>query len=51
VLNRSLTVVVKGKTPEECWSGEKPNVEYFRVFCCIANVYIPDKKRVSFSRC
>lgn len=46
VLNRSLTVAVKGKTPEECWSGEKPNVAYFRVFGCIANVHIPDMKRV-----
>ncbi|BBH07042.1 ADP glucose pyrophosphorylase large subunit 1 [Prunus dulcis] len=46
VLNRSLTVAVKGKTPEECWSEKKPNVEYFRVFGCIANVHIPDENRV-----
>lgn len=25
---------------------KKPNVEYFRVFGCIANVHIPDKNRV-----
>jgi hypothetical protein len=45
VLNRSLTVAVKEKTPEECWSGNKPNVEYFRIFGCIANVHIPDRGR------
>jgi len=45
ILNRSLTVAVKGMTPKECWSGEKPNVKYFRVFGCIANVHIPDRKR------
>ena len=45
VLNRSLTVAVKEKTPKECWSGNKPNVEYFRIFGCIANVHSPDKVR------
>ena len=45
VLNRSLTIAVKGKTPEECWSGNKPNVEHFRIFGCIANVHIPDRRR------
>jgi hypothetical protein len=47
VLNRSLTVAVKEKTPEECWSGEKPNVKHFRIFGCIANVHIPDKGRIN----
>jgi len=46
VLNRSPTSAVKGKTPEECRSGIKPNVEHFRVFGCIGHVHIPDRKRL-----
>ncbi|CAL8156633.1 unnamed protein product [Prunus armeniaca] len=45
VLNRSPTAVVKGKTPEECWSGIKPTVDYFRVWGCIRDVHVPDTKR------
>lgn len=46
VLNRSPTVAVKEKTPQESWSGLKPSVEHFKVFGCIAHVHIPDKSRV-----
>lgn len=41
VLNRSPTLVVKNKTPEEAWNGVKPSVEYFEfsdaflVFICL----------------
>ncbi|WJZ87437.1 hypothetical protein VitviT2T_006816 [Vitis vinifera] len=45
VLNRSPILVVKGVTPEEAWSGVKPNVDYFRVFGCIGHVHVPDNKR------
>ncbi|WKA06778.1 hypothetical protein VitviT2T_024662 [Vitis vinifera] len=45
VLNRSPTLAVKGVTPEEAWSGVKPNVDYFRVFGCIGHVLVPDNKR------
>jgi len=45
VLNRSPTLVVKNKTPEEAWSGVKPSVEHFRVFGCIAHVHVPDSNR------
>lgn len=45
VLNRSPTVAVKNKTPEEAWSRVKPSVEYFRVFGCIFHVHVPDSKR------
>jgi hypothetical protein len=31
VLNRSPITMIKGKTPEECWSGINPTVDYFRV--------------------
>ncbi|XP_042450656.1 uncharacterized protein LOC122035309 [Zingiber officinale] len=45
ILNRSPTLAVKNMTPEEAWSGVKPNVEYFRVFGCIGHVHISDSKR------
>lgn len=32
VINRSLTKEVKEMVPEERWSGEKPRVDYFKVF-------------------
>ncbi|KAM2928689.1 hypothetical protein COP2_035913 [Malus domestica] len=46
MLNRSPTLAVKIKTPEEAWSGRKPSVEHFRVFGCISHVHVPDSKRV-----
>jgi hypothetical protein len=45
ILNRSPTLAVKDKTPEEAWSGIKPDVHYFKVFGCIAHVHIPEAKR------
>lgn len=45
LLNRSPTLVVKNKTPEEAWSGIKPSVSHFRVFGCIAHAHVPDSKR------
>ena len=45
VLNRSPTLAVKNKTPEEAWSGVKPSVEHFRVLGCISHVHVPDSKR------
>lgn len=46
VLNRSPTLAVRNKTPEEAWSGIKPSVAYFRVFGCVSHVHIPDSKRI-----
>lgn len=45
VLNRSPTLVLKEKMPEEIWSGVKPTVDYFRVFGCLAHVHVPDKRK------
>lgn len=46
ILNRSPSAAVKNMTPEECWSGNKPTVDYFRVFGCIGNVHVPNEKRL-----
>ncbi|KAK4423220.1 hypothetical protein Salat_1904800 [Sesamum alatum] len=32
VINKSPTLAVQNKTPEEAWSGEKPSVGNFKVF-------------------
>jgi len=45
VLNRSLTLTVKDKTPEEMWSGIKPRVDYFKVFGSLAHGHVPDTRR------
>jgi transposase InsO family protein len=45
VLNRSPILAVKEITPEEAWSGVKPNMNYFRVFGCIRHVHVPDNLR------
>ena len=37
---------MQDQTPEEVWSGIKPNVQHFRVFGCIGHVHIPEAKRV-----
>jgi len=45
VLNRSPTLALKDMTPEEAWSGVKPNVNCFRVFGCIRHVHVLDSTR------
>lgn len=35
MLNSSPTLVVKDKTPEEVWTGFKPDVADFRLFGCL----------------
>eukprot|EP00253_Pinus_taeda_P026732 PITA_26732 len=45
LLNRSPTQAVKGKTPEEVWSGCKPKISHLKVFGSIAYVWIPTAKR------
>eukprot|EP00253_Pinus_taeda_P027273 PITA_27273 len=45
LLNRSPTQAVKGKTPEEVWSGRKPKISHLKVFGSIAYVWIPAAKR------
>ncbi|CAJ2672444.1 unnamed protein product [Trifolium pratense] len=45
ILNRSPTLAVKDKTPEEAWSDIKPAIHYLKVFGCVAHVHIPEAKR------
>ena len=45
ILNKSPTLAVRNKTPEEAWSGTKPSVAHFRVFGCLSYAHVPDSKR------
>jgi hypothetical protein len=43
--NRSPHGVVGSMTPEEAFSGKKPEVGHFRIFGCITYSYVPSEKR------
>ncbi|KAK3037884.1 hypothetical protein RJ639_032114 [Escallonia herrerae] len=43
--NRSPTKSLKDVTPQEAWSGLKPNVSHLRVFGSIAYVQVPEQER------
>ena len=34
-----------GKTPYELWEWRKPNLEYLKVWGCLAKVMLPEPKR------
>ena len=46
--NRSPTTAVKGMTPCEALTGEKPRVDTLRVFGCLGYTYIPKDERQKF---
>lgn len=48
--NRSPTKAVKGMTPFEAWTGEKPNVEHLRVFGCAAYAHVAKDERKKLDR-
>jgi len=45
IKNRSSHAALKGLTPEERWSGRKPNLNHLRVFGCRAFVFVPKVNR------
>ena len=45
VQNRSPHRILKDMTPEEAFSGKKPNVENLRIFGCPVYSHIPKDKR------
>lgn len=44
LINRCPTKALKDITPEEAWTGRKPNVSSLKVFGSQAFVHIPDKR-------
>ncbi len=45
IKNRCPTKALDSKTPQEAWSGRKPDVSHLRIFGCKAFAHVPDKKR------
>lgn len=45
ILNRSPSRVLNDMTPEEKWSGRKPNISHMKIFGCKAMVHIPKQQR------
>jgi Reverse transcriptase (RNA-dependent DNA polymerase)/gag-polypeptide of LTR copia-type/Integrase core domain/GAG-pre-integrase domain/Zinc knuckle len=45
ITNRRLTSVSGSKTPQELWSGKKPNIRHLRIWGCRASVYIEKRYR------
>jgi len=43
--NRSAHQALEGVTPEEVWSGKKPDVSHLHVFGCTGYVHVPKKER------
>jgi hypothetical protein len=45
IKNRCPTTALESKTPQEAWTGRKPDVSHLRVFGCKAFAHIPDEKK------
>jgi len=45
IKNRCPTKVFDSKTPQEAWTGTKPDVSHLRVFGCKTFAHIPYEKR------
>ena len=45
IQNRCPHAILKGKTPEEFFSGIKPEVGHLRIFGCHVYIHVPKEKR------
>ncbi len=45
IKNQCPTKALNSKTPQEAWSGRKPDVSHLKVFGCKAFAHVPDEKR------
>jgi hypothetical protein len=45
IKNQCPTKALDSKTPQEAWSGRKPNVSHLKVFGCKTFAHVPDEKR------
>ena len=45
MVNRSPTLALIDKTPQEVWTGKKSSIEHLKVFGCDDYVHIPKEKR------
>lgn len=44
IINKLPTRALTGKTPYEVWTGNKPSVEFVRVFGCVAHMKVPGQQ-------
>jgi len=55
LVNRSPSLALEDKTPQDVWTGKKPSLSHLRVFGCDAYVHVPKEKRTKldskFERC
>jgi hypothetical protein len=47
IQNRCPHIILKEKTPEEVFSGTKPEVGHLRIFGCPVYIHVPKEKRTS----
>jgi hypothetical protein len=45
IMNRTPIAAVHGMTPEEKYSGRKPDLSHLKVFGCIGYVHVPNELR------
>jgi hypothetical protein len=45
IMNQTPTTTIHGMTPEEKFTGKKPDISHFKMFGCIAYVHVLDEKR------
>ena len=45
IMNRTPTAAIHDITPEQQFTGTKPDVSHLKVFGCIAYVHVPDELR------
>ncbi len=45
IKNRCLTKALDSNTPQEAWSGKKPDVSHLRIFGCKTFTHVPDEER------
>jgi IS30 family transposase len=45
IKNQCPTKALDSKTPQEAWSGRKPDVSHLKVFGCKAFAHVPNEKR------
>eukprot|EP00253_Pinus_taeda_P003426 PITA_03426 len=45
LVNRSPSLALEDKTPQEVWTSKKPSLPHLRVLGCDAYVHVPNEKR------
>lgn len=46
LLKRCPTMSFEDITPQETWSGKKPNISHLKIFGCIAYASVSDERKI-----